>query len=188
MKAQVYLMTIFAGILLFACQTPASEEVQKDILSNTEDKRRLVALIDSMEQIVYDENFDLDEGSTANLMEAYNEYTTKFVVDKKRTPEYLYKSAAISRGAGLPVKAIKLYDKILVDYPDYERNPEVAFLVAFTYDEDLKQPERAKEAYEELLERYPDDMWAEQATARLENIDKSDEELVKSFMEQNETK
>lgn len=188
MKSQVYLMTIFAGLLLFSCQPPTSEQVQKDLLSNTEDRRRLVALIDSLELIVYDENFDLDEGSSATLMEAYNEYTTKFVVDQKLTPEYLYKSAAISRGVGLPIKAIKIYDKILADYPGYERNPEVAFLLAFTYDEDLKQPERAREAYEELLERYPDDMWAEQATARLENIDKSDDELIKSFMEKNETK
>lgn len=187
MKAQVYLMTIFAGVVLFACQPPASDQVQKDLLSNTEDKRRLITLIDSMEQIVYTDNFDLNENSSADLMEAYNEYTTKFVVDQKRTPEYLYKSAAISRGVGLPIKAIKLYDKILADYPGYERNPEVAFLLAFTYDEDMKQPERAKEAYEDLLERYPDDMWAEQATARLESIDKSDEELIKSFMEKKES-
>lgn len=188
MKAHIYLMTVFAGVLLlFACQSPANEQVQKDVLSNTEDQRRLTALIDSMEKIVYDENFDLDEGSSAHLMEAYNEYTTKFVSDKKRTPEYLYKSAAISRAVGLPIKAIKLYDKILADYPGYERNPEVAFLLAFTYDEDLKQPEQAKEAYEELLEKYPDDMWAEQATARLKNIDKSDEELIQSFLEKNKT-
>ena len=187
MKARVYLMTFFAGALLFACQQPANEQVQKDLLSNTEDQRRLTALIDSLEKIVYNENFELDESSSANLMKAYNEYTTKFVVDKKRTPEYLYKSAAISRAVGLPIKAIKLYDKILADYPSYERNPEVAFLLAFTYDEDMKQPERAKEAYEELIEKYPGDLWAEQAAARLESIDKSDEELIKSFMEKNET-
>lgn len=187
MKAQVYLITIFAGVLLFSCQPPASEQVKEDLLSNTEDKRRLIALIDSMEVIVYSEDFDLHESSSANLMEAYNEYATKFVVDQKRTPEYLYKSAAISRGVGLPVKAVKLYDKILADYPGYERNPEVAFLLAFTFDEDLKQPERAKEAYEDLIEKYPGDMWAEQATARLDNIDKSDEELIKSFMEKKES-
>lgn len=188
MKAQVYLLTIFAGIFLFACQPPANDKVQKDLISNTEDARRLRALIDSLEKIVYNENFDLNENSSSHLMEAYKEYTTKFVGDKKLTPEYLYKSAAISRGVGLPIKAIKLYDQILTDYPKYERNPEVAFLLAFTYDEDLKQPERAKEAYQELLEKYPDDMWADQARARLESIDKSDDELIKSFIEKNKTK
>ena len=185
MKTQVYLITIFAGIFLFSCQSAADEQVQKDLLSNTEDQRRLTVIIDSLEKVVYDENFDLDEGSSANLMRAYNEYTTKFVADKNRTPEFLYKSAAISRAVGLPIKAIKLYDKILVDYPNFEKNPEVAFLLAFTYDEDMKQPERAKEAYQEVIERFPGDLWAEQASVRLENIDKSDEELIKSFMEKN---
>jgi len=186
MKVNSLLLTILAGALLFACQSPTSEQVQKDIITNTDDQRRLRILIDSMEKVVYNENFDLDEGSSSSLMEAYTEYTTKYVGDQ-RTPEYLYKSAAISRAVGLPIKAIRLYDRILADYPNFERNPEVAFLLAFTYDEDLKQPERAKEAYQDLLDKYPDDMWAEQATARLENIDKSDDELIKSFMEQNKT-
>ena len=62
MKAQVYIITIFAGLLLFACQSTADEQVQKDLISNTEDQRRLVVIIDSLEKVVYDDNFDLDEG------------------------------------------------------------------------------------------------------------------------------
>jgi|SRR5690554_2987505 len=185
MKLQHFVIIFFSSLFLFGCQQSVEEQAQKALISNTQDQRRLKAVIDSLEKIVYTENFDLNEISSANLMDAYSEYTTKFVVDKERAPEYLYKSAAISRAIGLPIKAIKLYDKILAEYPDYEKNPEVAFLLAFTYDEDMKQPERAKEAYEELIEKFPDDMWAEQASARLENIDKSDEELIQSFLEKN---
>ncbi|NEN24407.1 tetratricopeptide repeat protein [Cryomorpha ignava] len=188
MNKLTYILALFLGTLLLSCGTTEDESVKSDLLSNVQDSKRLMAKIDSLEKIVYDENADLDNAPTAELMAAYNEYTQKFIGDKKKTPEYLYKSAAISRAVNLPVKAIKLYDKILADYPDYERNPEVAFLMAFTYDEDLKQKEQAKEAYHIVIERYPGDKWAEQASARLENIDQSDEDLVKSFMEKDRKK
>lgn len=178
-----YIFAVFLGTVLISCDSSEEEAVQSDLISNVQDSKRLMTKIDSLENIVYDENADLNNVPTAELMVAYNEYTQKFVGDKKKTPEYLYKSAAISRAVNLPVKAIKIYDQILNDYPGYERNPEVAFLMAFTYDEDLNQKDQAKEAYQEVIEKFPGDKWAEQASARLENIDMSDEDLVKSFME-----
>lgn len=183
MNKVTYILVLFLGTLLISCGNTEDESVRRDLLSNVQDSKRLMVKIDSLEKIVYDENANMDSVPTAQLMSAYNEYTQKFVGDKKKTPEYLYKSAAISRAVNLPVKAIKIYDKILSDYPGFERNPEVAFLMAFTYDEDLKQKDQAKEAYLEVIEKFPGDKWAEQASARLENIDLSDEDLVKSFME-----
>lgn len=188
MNKLTLILAFCMGGLLLSCGNNEDESVKSDLLSNVQDSKRLMDKIDSLEKIVYDENADLNNVPTAELMSAYNEYTQKFVGDKKKTPEYLYKSAAISRAVNLPIKAIKIYDKILSDYPGFERNPEVAFLMAFTYDEDLKQKEQAKEAYREVIEKFPGDKWAEQASARLENIDLSDEDLVKSFMEKDENK
>ena len=186
MKKLTYSLVLGSLITLFSCGNNAEEETAKaDLRSNVEVSKMLIAKIDSLENIVYDESFDIEDLSSSHLMEAYREYTTKFVADKKKTPEYLYKYAAMSRAVNLPVKAIKAYDRILVDYPGYERNPEVAFLLAFTYDEDLSRPEQAKEAYQDVIDKYPGDKWAEQASIRLSNIDKSDEELVKEFMEKN---
>lgn len=183
MKNMTFLSALFVAALMVSCGSAEEESVKQDLMSNVQDSKRLMTKIDSLEKIVYNENSDLNNVPTAELMEAYNEYTQKFVGDMARTPEYLYKSAAISRAVNLPVKAIKLYDKILKDYPEFERNPEVAFLMAFTYDEDLQQKDQAKEAYQDVIEKFPGDKWAEQASARLENIDLTDEELVKVFME-----
>src|SRR5690554_6548088 len=133
MNKLTYLFAMILGTLMISCGSAEEESVKKDLISNVQDSKRLMAKIDSLEKIVYNENADLNTVPTAELMGAYNEYTQKFVGDKARTPEYLYKSAAISRAVNLPVKAIKLYDKILTDYPGFERNPEVAFLMAFTY-------------------------------------------------------
>ncbi len=166
----------------------ADQQVQSDLKSNLQESKRLSSEIDSLEKIVYQDDYEIDGEATAQLMKAYNAYTSQFIGDKQKTPEYLYKSAAISRAVGLPVKAIKLYDKVLTDYPGFERNPEVAFLMAFTYDEDVKQIEQAKEAYQEVIDKYPGDKWSEQASARLATIDMSDEDIVKSFMEKNSVK
>jgi hypothetical protein len=54
----------------------------------------------------------------------------------------------------------------------------VAFLQAFTYDEDLDQPDLAKECYQKVIELFPGDQWAIQAEQRLQTIGMSDEELL----------
>jgi TolA-binding protein len=182
----VYLL--ITAFILGACQGGDNSEdkkVENAVKSNREGHRLLLAEIDSMEQIVYTDSFDVSKKSTSELMQAYLAFTDKYVGDNERVPKYLYKAAALSRAVDLPVKAIKLYDRILKEYPKYERAPEVAFLAAFTYDEDMNQPELAKEAYKEVIEKYPDNKWAQQARDRLATIDLSDEELIDRFMEKN---
>lgn len=174
---------LILGVLTLAsCGNQDDAEVKDAIISTTEARRQMMAKIDSLESIVYVDSFNYQAKSTSELLKTYNEFTEKFVGDKEKTPEYLYKAAALCRATRLPVKAIKYYDKILSDYPNFERNPEVAFLMAFTYDEDLNQKDRAKEAYQEVIEKFPGDKWAEQASARLKTIDMTDEELIQSFM------
>ncbi len=178
--AIAYLAPMFAS-----CGGEASYDQQSQLLSNTEKSTMLIAEIDSLEAIFYTDTFNVHSEVGPMLLQKYTDYARMFVGDKVKTPEYMYKSAAMSRGVGLPMKAIKTYDQILKEYPDYERCPEVAFLIGFTYDEDLKQPDLAKEAYTEVVNRYPTDHWAQQARYRLETIDMSDEDLIEHFMKKN---
>jgi TolA-binding protein len=175
-------------LIMAACQGGGSAEeetVENAVKSNKEGHRILLAKIDSLEQIVYTDSFDVSKKSTSELMQAYLTFTEKYVGDRERAPKYLYKAAALSRAVNLPVKAIKLYDRILTDYPSYERAAEVAFLAAFTYDEDMQKPELAKEAYQEVIDKFPENKWAQQARDRLATIDLSDEELIDRFMKKN---
>lgn len=176
------ILLFLTGIILPSCGNQEDSEVQKAVISATEARRQMISKIDSLEDIVYVDTFDYQAKATSELLRTYDEYTQKFIGDKEKTPEYLYKAAALCRATKLPVKALKYYDRILKDYPDFERNPEVAFLSAFTYDEDLNAKDRAKEAYQEVIEKFPDDKWAEQAQERLKTIDMTDEELIQSFM------
>ncbi|MEN0006956.1 MAG: tetratricopeptide repeat protein, partial [Bacteroidota bacterium] len=76
-----------------------------------------------------------------------------------------------------------IYDQIYENYPDYEKAPQSLFLKAFTQDNDLKRPDEARKLYEEFLERYPEDDFADDTQFLLENLGKDDEEIIKSFQE-----
>ncbi len=172
-------------LLISSCDQNPKAASEVTLKSNMEIRNEMVAEIDSLETIFYADTFKMNTETGPALMQLYTDFAKMFVGDKEKTPEYLYKAAAMSRGVGLPMKAIKFYDQILMDYPNYSRCPEVAFLIGFTYDEDLKKPDLAKEAYNELISRFPDDYWAQQARYRLETVDMTDEELIEYFMKKN---
>jgi tetratricopeptide (TPR) repeat protein len=175
-------LALFGALVMVSC---ASEETgsEERAKTNAEQRLELSMRIDSLETIMEEKNLLPGDELMGELLKDYIEYTDKFPGDKDKTPEYLYKAAAISRAVNLPVKAIKLYDRILAKYPRWEKAPEVAFLTAFTYDEDLSEPELAKESYEKVIEKYPGDLWALQAEQRLATVAMSDEELLE-FLKQ----
>jgi TolA-binding protein len=179
-------ITVLA-LMIVSCQSEEKKQVEEAIKSNTEEHKEMLAYIDSLEDVVYVDTMTVEGPATAELLKAYLKFSRKFVGDKEKTPEYMYKAAALSRANKLSVKAIKLYEQILTDYPDYKRNPEIAFLIAFTYDDEIKQKEEAKEAYQKVIDDYPGDKWAEQAAERLKTIDMTDEELIDYFMKKNQS-
>jgi tetratricopeptide (TPR) repeat protein len=174
---RILFAALMVAMVAVAC-TNTDNETVKRAKSKAEQRQELAARIDSLENIMEEEDLLPEDETMGTLLKSYIEYTEKYPADMEKTPEYLYKAAAVSRAVDLPVKAIKLYDKILSKYPNWEKAPEVAFLQAFTYDEDLKEAELAKESYEEVIEKYPGDLWAVQAEQRLATIEMSDEELL----------
>lgn len=176
---------MIVGLALVACQNSKNEVVEDALKTNAEEHAMLIHRIDSLENVVFTETFDLNEAAASELLRDYNMFTAKFPADDALCPEYLYKAAAIARGVDLPVRALKYYQQILSEYPGFIKNSESAFLLAFTYDEDLGEPKLAKEAYQYVIDTYPGDMWAEQSSERLKTIDMSDEDLIQFFMEKN---
>lgn len=175
-----------ALLLLTSCgeEPPADADGAKgkndlDLITDVEKRRRLLVSIDSLEQIVFaDTTLNPSKETVRYLRARYDEFSRRFPGDAEKSGEYLYKSAAVSRGLGHPMQAIKTYEHILRKYKGFVRAPEVAFLIAFTYDEDLNEKELAKKAYETVMEKYPGDHWALEAERRLETIDMDDEELL----------
>lgn len=101
--------------------------------------------------------------------------------EDKNTPKYLYQAAEIARSLRTMPKAMSLYDWILDKYPDHEKSPTVMFIKGFILEQEFKQEEEAKALYQQFIERYPDHEMASSAKFLLENIGKSDEEILQSI-------
>ncbi len=96
-------------------------------------------------------------------------------------PNWLHRAAEAARSIKNYNKAIELYQKIYTAYPESDRAPQAYFLHGFTLDNDLKQIEDARVQYEAFLKKYPDNDFADDAQFLLDNLGKSEEELINSF-------
>lgn len=168
------------GLILAACGgESASEEEQVK-----QEKAELATRIDSLENVLFGHETNVNREVAADLLQAYIRFTDTYPADE-RCPDFLYKGAGIARGVGVHHRAMEMYQKILDDYPEFPKQAETQFLIAFTYDNDLKDIESARIAYQEVIEVFPDHEFARQAEERLKTIDLTDEELIELFMQRN---
>ncbi len=180
MNVKIQRIIIFSAMLfLVACGGVTDEERQVQ-----QETDGLATKIDSLENVLFGSETNVDKEAAAQLLQNYIRFTDTYPADS-RTPDYLYKGAGIARGVGVQSRALKMYQRIIDDYPDYGKQPETYFLIAFTYDNDLKEIERAKEAYRVVINKFPEHEFAEQARERLKTIDLTDEELLELFMQRN---
>jgi tetratricopeptide (TPR) repeat protein len=100
-----------------------------------------------------------------------------------KAPEYLHYAAETARTLRDIPKAIELYDWIIATYPSHPRAATSLFLKAFTYDNDLKEFDKAGVYYKDYLAKYPNDEFSESAKFLLDNLGKSEEELKKMLEE-----
>jgi len=109
--------------------------------------------------------------------DAYNKIAGYYITELKDNP-----------------KAIETYKTHYKNYPDSKQGKNSLFLVAFTYDEVLKDKDNAIKAYEEFLVKFPTDTdpnekFSESAKVMLENLKTggSIEDLIKKVESQNNT-
>lgn len=101
--------------------------------------------------------------------------------DHAKTPEFLHKGGETARSLRSFPKALELYEWIYTKYPEHEKAAQALFLTGFTYDNDLKEYDKARKIYEDFLAKYPNDDFADDTKFLLENLGKSDEEIIQSF-------
>jgi len=98
-----------------------------------------------------------------------------------QVPRHLYGAAEVARSLRTFPKAMSLYDWILEAYPDSEKAPNVLFIKGFILEQDYNRDEEARAVYQEFLEKYPTHQMAESAQFLLNNLGKSDEEILQEI-------
>lgn len=110
------------------------------------------------------------------------EVLATFLPKDARAPELLFKAGDVAGAMGDYAQCLQLFERINEQYPAYEKSAQVLFMRAFTLDDRLGQLEAAKALYEAFLEKYPDDELAASARFSLENLGKSEEEIIQEFL------
>jgi len=145
------------------------------------------AKIQSLEKKMGSEEFTLDEKGTqtANeLIQAYQDFAENHK-DSPEAPAYLYKAADLSLNINKSKESLDLYNRIIYQYPDYQKVPECLFLMGYIYENYFQELGKAKEIYESFLSKYPNHDFADDARVSIENLGKSPEELIRLFEEKN---
>lgn len=124
----------------------------------------------------------IDIAAGKQFAEVTEQLVNKYPGDTLAALPY-YRSAEVVRAMNDPKAAAEIYKRVNQEFPNYSKAGEALFMLAFTYDEDLNDLEKAKAAYEKFINTYPDNGFADDAEMLLQNLGKSDEEILKELEE-----
>ena len=182
------LILALLGAVLLSCSEGAEKETevvkQKKEWNRAEyekEKAEIIALEDTLIKMGPDPNA---KAYSQQLLLKTVEFADNYHEDDQ-TPDFLFMAARAANGLGEYTKSIKIINRIIRNYDNYDRLVEVYFLKAFTYDEDLNKKAEAKKVYVEIMEKFPKDPLAKEAKILLENLYLSDEEIIKKYQSQN---
>ena len=128
-----------------------------------------------------------DRALIKELSQKYAGFAEHFSSDDK-APEFLYRAGEIASSLMNSGEAIAYFKEVCEKYPDHEKAPVCLFLQGFVYETQLKDIQKAKGIYEEFLKKYPKHDLADDVQATIQNLGKSDEELIRMFEEKNKPK
>ncbi len=139
----------------------------------------LDAKLVSMGEVIFEnpDQFGINRRSSQAYVDACEAYALANPGNVK-SAEYLYKAAEIARSLRTFPKALSIYDWIIDSYPEYDKAPTTLFLKGFIVENELKNDDMAREVYNTFLEKYPAHDLADDVKFLLENLGKSNEEIL----------
>lgn len=175
---------VLAILTLTACGGGASNGTGTTADSTRTRAAEAVARIRAQEDSLFN-NAVFDRRDALALRDVYLAFAKNNPLDSM-APEYVFRAAGVSRTLGEPQRTLELYDRVIKDYPGWDRLPDAYYLRAFTIDSDLGKKGEAKTAYEEVIDRFPDHPFARDAKQMIENLQYTDAELMERFKRMNE--
>lgn len=169
MKFQNALLITLTALLLAAC---------------VNEKDRQYSEIRKMEKELFKDTEIRNDSMARILVKSLENYANTYK-DDKEAPELLFRAAEISSGLGAYKNAIRDYQQIYLNHPNYVRAPESMFLCGFIYENNLADLEEARYYYKAFSRKYPMHSLRKDADAALANLGKDPAELVKEFEEKN---
>lgn len=158
--------------------------------SNTEgpdERQLLVTQIDSMQKkMINPLTMEIDKNLVQSGITFYENFVNKYP-DDSLSADYLFRVSDLSRGVGDNAKALDVLKKICKNYPDYKKIPECIFLQGYYLQEFFGDTTGAKAFYQELIAKYPNHAFVDDANALMSMFGKSEADIIKSFEAKEQT-
>ncbi|MBN2745285.1 MAG: tetratricopeptide repeat protein [Bacteroidales bacterium] len=147
----------------------------------TDSRQKQLDMIEAEEQkIAQAINAPLDVEVAKRLIDLYTDFIANFPSDTL-SPKYLFKIGEIQMNIGENQLAINSLDSLIHNYPLVDLVPQAIYLQGFIWEDRIHSTEKAKIAFESLIERFPDHELSENAKLYIQVLGKSPEDLIKEF-------
>ena len=123
------------------------------------------------------DNTGINKDAAMKYVDACEAYALAYP-DNKGTADNLFKAAEVAKSIRTFPKSLSLYDWIIDKYPNYEKAPTALFLKGFIIENNVKDDKKAGEIYQSFLSKYPKHDLADDVEFLIENLGKSDQEIL----------
>ncbi|MCX6296476.1 MAG: tetratricopeptide repeat protein [Bacteroidetes bacterium] len=175
----------FIALMAFSFASCGSDEKVKEakVATTTDQKVELTNLINRLEGEMH-RSMKIDNVIAGQALQAYSDFSKNYPNDSI-TPDYLFKAGEIATAIQQYPQALAYYQLITQKYPNYKLVQESLFLQAALLDNFLNDDAKAKVIYEQLIKAYPKSTYVNDAKAAINNLGKTDEQLIKEFQKKN---
>lgn len=183
----IFLILPLLSWTMTACggEEETQEKTEETADSQSLDTTQFLNDLAALEARLEDDLIDPEEEDLKSAITMFQDYAGLFPEDPK-SPDYLFKASDISLTTGNARKSVKILDRIMNEYPNYERLEDVMFNKASHLDFELRDTTPAKEAYQTFIAKYPESELVDDAESRIVNIQYSLEELAEKFLREME--
>ncbi|MCF8461356.1 MAG: tetratricopeptide repeat protein [Flavobacteriales bacterium] len=162
------------SIGLFACKEPAKPLTESE---------KTLAMIDSLETVLFaDSEAPADPKAGMTLVRSYAKFYQLSEKDSLAV-DMLFKAGEVSMGIGQGNLAVKYFRTITEEHSAFHKAPEALFLSGFCEENINKDTAQARYFYETFITSFPNHKLAQDAQFSIQNMGKSDEDLIRMFEE-----
>ncbi len=168
MKRIVFLLTM--ALCIIGCNSKNREKQLNSILEYEKKLELETTLIDPL--------------IGQELITMYVQFASDFPKDTL-APMYWLKASDVAANINRTDLSIRYLDTIIFMYPNYEKIGECYFMKGFVYETVGQNAEKAREAYNVFLEKFPNHPLAHDTRIIMQNLGLSNEELIEKILRQN---
>ncbi|MBL7888025.1 MAG: tetratricopeptide repeat protein [Bacteroidia bacterium] len=179
MRSFRYYSFLCIALMVSSC----GSEKQQENTGTADDRSILLERIKTFEKELYVAE-KLDPIKADMAISSYSEFIEKFP-DDSLTPDFLFKAGEVATANMQYKQAVGYYKGLANRFPDYKYKEEAYYLQAHIWDNFLNNDDSARVIYEAVIQKFPASHYAQDAKAAIQNLGKTDEQLIEEFKKKN---